>query len=87
MDVPESPGDALRETLRTLSVAAALANPEPLRKQVCELVSELKKSGMTPERVVLTVKALVFEANREVAEVGLLQQIVRWCIEQYFSDE
>ena len=85
--VNESPTDALRSALRTLDIPATLARPDALREQVCAVVNELKQTGMSPEHVVLALKGLVYEANKRVADVGLIDQVVQWCIEQYFTSE
>lgn len=80
-----SPTDALRSALSTLDVGTTLAHPEKLREQVCAVVEELKEAGMSPEHVVLAVKGIVYEANMRVVDTRLIDQIVTWCIDQYFA--
>jgi hypothetical protein len=83
----ESPTDALRSALRNLDVIATLARPDAFREQVCAAVDHLKKSGLSPEHVVLAIKGIVYEANMRVADVGLIDQMVQWCIERYFAPD
>lgn len=83
----QSPTDALRSTLGALDVTATLANPETLRERVCAVVEELKKTGMAPEHVILAIKGIVYEANMRVADTRLIDEMVKWCIKQYFASE
>lgn len=59
----------------------------PLHRKVCNVVDELKATGMMPEHVLLTVKEIAFEATMggPLASV-LVEKMVKWCLEQYFKD-
>ena len=86
----QSPSDELRAALSAVSPAVAIGEPEllaPLREKVCALVDELKADGMTPEQVILAAKRIATEAGVGLAGARLLEEVVRWCVEQYFKNQ
>jgi hypothetical protein len=85
MPAEETATDALRSALRTLNVGATFRNPEPLRDLVCAVVTQLKSEGVPPEHVVRAIKDIAYEANMQVVETGLLDQMIKWCIDAYFE--
>ena len=86
-----------RLILTVVRAARAARAPTPeLREAVREYVHELKTWGYPPERVLVAVKTLVAEggirrtawADRDEAAVHpeneIIDQVVTWCIEEYF---
>ena len=83
----ESPTDSLRTVLASLSPIAALGmngTSGELRDKLCAVVHELKDGGMAPEQVVLAVKAIAREANASLVGSRLIDELTKWCIEEYF---
>ena|SRR5690348_13508717 len=83
--------------------ATALSSPEweekALRDQICAVVDDLKAAGWPPERAIVAVKEIAFEAgltptrnvlslsNRDLRDQdALMVKVVRWCIECYYDD-
>jgi hypothetical protein len=76
------------------------AEVQLLRDQVCALVDEMKSTGATPERVIVAMKGVAMDARidghvrlhdpdprREPyrPSSGLLDSMVKWCIERYYA--
>ena len=86
------------ERLRAL-FARALADSdearEALRRAVCDFTQRARRAGAPAERVVIAVKEIMgVQLPQGVAlsthafprpEVRLLEDVVRWCIEEYFG--
>ena len=58
-----------------------------IREAVCDFVRELKARGLAPERVLVSVKNVIAAADG--GEEGeeqrrFLQQLITWCIEEYY---
>lgn len=87
----------LSDRLRVAVTSAALRDAksmELLRKAVGDFTSELRDSGLPPERVLVALKGVV--NNRALPVIlptdtdwnGYLlrEKIVTWCIEEYFTE-
>lgn len=88
MPAPKS-ADLLRTALSALPHAAYTAQREALgalHQKVCDVVDELKATGMEPEHVILAVKGIAFEAAMGPLAPALMEKMVTWCLEQYFKD-
>jgi hypothetical protein len=77
-----------------------IAEVQLVRDRVCALVDELKTAGVTPERVIVAIKEVARDAHidghvrlldasngREPyrPSAGLLDSMVKWCIERYYA--
>jgi hypothetical protein len=85
----QTPVDVLRAALAALPAVDYTADRErlgPLHQKVCDVVDELKATGMNPEHVVLAVKGIAFEAMMGPLADVLIEKLVGWCLEQYFKD-
>jgi hypothetical protein len=56
-----------------------------IHQKVCDVVDELKATGMAPEHVILAVKGIAFEAMMGPLAGVLVDEMVKWCLEQYFK--
>lgn len=84
--------EAARRLSRVLQ-QEPITNPMPsaeARVAICDLVRDLKGAGLPPERVLIRVKQVVAGAwsehrSRESDyEQRFLQQLITWCIEEYY---
>lgn len=58
-----------------------------LREAICDFVRELKGRELPPERVLVIVKGVVSAARLDDdwdAQRRLLQQVITWCIDEYY---
>jgi hypothetical protein len=92
---------ALRDTLAraatTLNTSLYNATDDVLRDEVCAVVDELKANGWPPERAIIAVKEIAFEAGLTQSQRvlvrnsdlsprdALLAKIVRWSIDCYYD--
>jgi hypothetical protein len=64
--------------------------PDALRSAINDYVDELKAQGLPPERVLVNIKRLVFEAHRvssrDEDHLRFLQHVITWCIEAYYRN-
>jgi hypothetical protein len=64
--------------------------PDALRSAINDFVDELKTQGSPPERVLINVKRVVFEAHpvssHDEDYLRFLQHVITWCIEAYYRD-
>jgi hypothetical protein len=74
-----------------LSIHRGLESEQALRDAICACVRALKGRGLTPEAVLIIVKAAVRQAMPSTltsqpieARERLTAQAVRWCVEAYF---
>ena len=88
MSTEHSATDTLREVLSELDPLAHYAKPNTLgtlQQKVCAVVDELKATGMSPEHIMLVVKGIASESRVDPSS-PLVEQMVKWCIEQYFKE-
>lgn len=78
--------DALRAELSRLGATVALDRLGLLREKVHAVVDELKAARMAPEHAVMAVKGIVYEANTRLSESRLVEQLVQWTVERYFTE-
>lgn len=92
---------ALRENLHraalTLNTSAHGLSDKELRDEICSVVDDLKAAGWPPERALIAMKEIAFEAgltqtrdvlrrDRELcARDALLAKVVRWTIDCYYD--
>jgi hypothetical protein len=92
---------ALRDTLAraaiTVNTTLHNATDDGMREQVCVVVDELKAAGWPPERAIIAVKEIAFEAGLTQSQRvlvrdsdlsprdALLAKIVRWTIDCYYD--
>lgn len=86
------------EGLRRALVAAAASRdydaPE-LHEEVCNHVRALRDRGLPPEQVVVAIKSAVRDSTAGLGpyrlarrhSADLLDKVVRWCIEEYYSGD
>ena len=89
MPTEQSATAALHEALSGIDTTAYYAKPDmlgPLHKKVCAVVDELKITGSSPEHIIVVIKGIASEANIGLAGTRLVDQMVKWCIEQYFEE-
>lgn len=82
--------DTLRAALAAISPSAYTSKRDalgPLHQKVCDVVDELKAAGMAPEHVILAVKGIAFEATMGPLAGVLVDEMVKWCLEQYFKEQ
>ena len=80
--------DVLREALAGLPPVAykrAAEGQGGVRDKVFAVVDEMKGAGVKPEHVILALKGIAFEAQMGPASPILIEAMVRWCLERYFS--
>ena len=69
------------------------ASTAELREAACQYVRELKAQQLPPEQVLVSVKRLITsvrgrpEDEDDDARRRLLQQVITWCIDAYYSSE
>ena len=95
----ESSARDLEAALRSFGAlpitAESLASQE-LRGRVCAFVDEMRRHAWPPERVLATVKGIAREAGlpastlnlggtRLESREALVEQVVKWCIEHYYT--
>jgi hypothetical protein len=56
-----------------------------LKRHVFTVVDELKRGGLPPERVIVTLKSLLAETPSAGSVASLEQTLVDWCFERYYS--
>src|SRR5689334_18623889 len=81
--------DALRAALAAIPPAEYTSHRTtrgPIHQKVCDVVDELKATGMAPEHVILAVKGIAFEAMMGPLAGILVDEMVKWCLEQYFKE-
>jgi hypothetical protein len=81
--------DALRAALAAIppiEYTSYRTTRGPTHQRVCDVVDELKATGMAPEHVILAVKGIAFEAMMGPLAGVLVDEMVTWCLEQYFKD-
>ena len=81
----------------TLSSTAYGLSDKELRDEICSVVDDLKAAGWPPERALIAMKEIAFEAgltqtrdvlrrDRELcARDALLAKVVRWTIDCYYD--
>jgi hypothetical protein len=91
----------LRESLARAGTALGTslhkASDKELRDEVCAVVDELKAAGWPPERSLIAIKEIAFEAGLTQSQGvlvrdrdltprdALLAKVVRWTIECYYD--
>jgi len=58
-----------------------------LRERVCHVVRDLKAAGELPERVIVIIRHAAREEKIDAAGDGLLSDVVKWCIAEYFAGQ
>lgn len=58
---------------------------EHLKRRVFNVVDELKSSGLTPERIAITLKSILAETPALRSHAQLEQRLVDWCLERYYA--
>lgn len=79
---------ALRERFAAIAHRTSLLEPAEraaLRHSVCTAARELKDQLDTPECVVIRVRQLAREAGIPVGGDRLMEEVVRWCLAEYFG--
>ena len=88
----------LRATLAEVRFPVSTSAAEEVRAHVREYAAALRSTGVTPERAVIQVKRVLFDAGLELTthakstEAALTPRdhlcgnVVAWCIEGYYSD-
>ena len=83
--------EALRHAFEAISgrTTTSLSNDEAehLRMAVHAAVTELRRVGMLPDRVIAIVALIGREAGVSVAENNPLDPVVRWCAQAYCADQ
>jgi hypothetical protein len=71
------------------AAAVVEARRQAVRQLVCASVMDLKASCLPPERVLAVVKQRVVAAigRRTVRADAIVDDVVRWCIEEYYRDD
>ena len=89
--IPESRVSARRLIHVLESVALDIsADDEVVREASCTFVRELKAEGSAPERVLVDVKNVIAAADTNHdsdQQRRFLQQVITWCIEEYYGHE
>ena len=78
----------LRDELASLTASRYADDRDKLvvlHHKVCNVVDDLKATGMAPEHVMLAVKKIAVEAIPGPVPLVLVDDIVRWCLEWYFK--
>jgi len=79
---------ALRSALASLPPTAYGADQQSLgslHERLCAVVDLLKAEGLPPERVLLAIKGIAYEAKMGASAAILVERMVTWCLEQYFK--
>jgi hypothetical protein len=89
---PQEPASlvALRRTFASIAGHAALvsrAEVALLREQATDVVHDLKNAGELPERVIVIVRHAARDEKIDGAGDLLLDDVVNWCIAEYFAGE
>jgi hypothetical protein len=61
------------------------AEASELHEQVCNVVRDLRAAGELPERVIVIIRQTAREEKIDDAGDGLLDEVVKWCIAEYFG--
>ena len=89
---PARPGDVAERAERAIAAYfhTHLADTDALRSAVCDYVAALRAEGAEPQQMLVAVKRLVgrawpagWRADAE-QQRALGEQVVRWCIEEYY---
>jgi hypothetical protein len=62
------------------------AELEDAHGKICSVVHELKAGGMLPEHIIINVRQLALDAGLSLASNQVLENLARWCLEQYYRD-
>ena len=61
------------------------AETSEVHEQVCNVVRDLKAAGELPERVIVIIRHAARDEKIDGAGDGLLNDVVKWCIAEYFG--
>lgn len=97
MRILEDYAEQLREQLTVLDFPPSAASARGLNRLVADFVHERRALGWPPERVIVALKQVAQEAGLQSADRvstldaeitardELLGEMVRWCIDAYYS--
>lgn len=89
--------DSLARANMTLTTSLYSVSDKALHDEVCTVVDELKAAGWPPERAIIAMKEIAFEAGLTQSQGvlvrdrdltprdALLAKVVRWTIECYYD--
>jgi hypothetical protein len=79
----------LSRLLQATSQTPTDAGLGDVRETIRDFVRELKDEGLPPERVLVRLKSTIGEVRGDDIEPRrrLFQQVITWCIEEYYRSE